>query len=53
MSTAPICTSCDIQMVLRKPNPNSSTQFSPFFGCPNYPDCQVTFADNEYTDTFL
>lgn len=45
MSKAPICPSCDVQLVLRK-----WWDGKPFYGCPNYPSCteMAPHEDTEY-----
>jgi ssDNA-binding Zn-finger/Zn-ribbon topoisomerase 1 len=38
----PACPICGARMILRRPNPKSTTQFNPFWGCNRYPDCKST-----------
>jgi len=38
----PHCPVCGAKMVLKRPHPQSRTQFKPFWGCSEYPDCRGT-----------
>lgn len=38
----PYCPACGAKMVLRRPKLHSVTQWEPFWGCSQFPDCRGT-----------